>query len=69
MGVVVAHNGGGGELEIPKCSIYTLEWDFDEQASPFLKRTYNIIHQYPIIRKKTNKSFVTNQSDVAMRYF
>ena len=28
----------GGKLEIPKCAIYTLEWDFDEQGIPFLQK-------------------------------
>ena len=60
METFVAHDGGGG-LEIPKCTIYTLEWDFDEQGSPFLKKPYNIIHQHPILR---NSNQTTHSSPV-----
>ena len=35
---------GEGGLEIPKCAIYTLEWDFDEHEIPFLKKITSYIN-------------------------
>ena len=26
----------GGQLEIPKCAVYTMQWNFDEQGIPYL---------------------------------
>ena len=35
-----------GKLEIPKCAVYTMKWNFDEQGIPYLdnncKATINI---------------------------
>ena len=62
MGAFVEHNGGGG-LEIPKCAIYTLEWNFDEHEIPFIKKN-NIIHQYSIIRNKNQ----TKNASLVKRY-
>ena len=30
----------GGKLEIPKCAVYTMKWNFDEQGLPYLDNNY-----------------------------
>ena len=67
MGVFVGHNGGG-LLEIPKCAIYTLEWDFDEQGIPFLKKHTTSSINIQSSETKTKQLIPHLSNDVPFKY-
>ena len=66
MGSFVEHNEG--KLEIPKCAICTLEWDFDEYEILFLKKHSTLSINIQLSETKTKQLIPHLPNDVPFKY-
>ena len=58
----------GGKLEIPKCAIYILEWDFDEHRSPFPKKHTTSSINIQSSETKTKQLIPHLSNDIPFKY-
>ena len=46
-----------GKLEIPKCAVYTIKWNFDEQGIPYLDNNCKATIHISSSETKGNKQY------------
>ena len=68
MGTTTFNNRGGGKLEITKCAVYTMKWNFDEQGIPYLDNNCKVTIHISSSETKTQQIIPYLSNHVPFKY-